>query len=176
MILPKKIREIIGYTFKKSIANAKSWHTIAISYHEASKLLHLHDDDVEANISLVAHFNGALSLELMLKAILTAKGRAPKLTHNLNDLAKDAEIKFSENQKMTLELLSEVLRWRGRYPVPTNEGQWDDYHDKIYEKHKIRTRRGNIGVTRSNPETFPNLENYMKIWEICQTTWMALEV
>jgi HEPN domain-containing protein len=175
MILPKSVREIIGHTFGKSIANAKLWHELAVSYHEAAKILHVHNKSVEANISVVAHFNGALSLELMLKAILVAKGRTMKFTHKLKGLAKDAEIEISENQKMTLELLSEVLEWRGRYPVPTKEEKWDNYHDNIYEKHKIRTRKGNVGITRSNPETFPNLENYLKIWEICQTTWATLK-
>jgi len=55
-------------------------------------------------------------------------------THELLRLARDAGVAFSNNQEATLEWLSEILKWSGRYPVPNKEEDWDHYFDNVQEK------------------------------------------
>lgn len=120
--------------------------------------------------------NAALSIELLLKAIIVAKGLIAPQTHELPKLARNAEVAFTKNQETTLELLGEVLKWSGRYPVPNNEKAWDHYHDVVHERHVIREREGNIGVTRANPETFPSAKNYAAIWMLANRKWDEIQL
>jgi len=146
----EKAREKCGFTFDKERSNETFWYNFAVSFHEGASILCHH----EAHI-LIFLFNAALSIELLLKAIVVANKSDIRFEHNLLDLANDAEISFSDNQKKTLEFMSEILIWRGRYPTPTKAGRWNNFQDIVLEKHIIRERNGNVGVTRANPETFP---------------------
>lgn len=64
-------------------------------------------------------------MELLFKSIIVAEGGIVPKHHNLLDLARDADVGYSSNQRATLELMTEVLKWSGRYPVPTREEAWD---------------------------------------------------
>jgi hypothetical protein len=83
-----------------------------------------------------------MSIEVQLKAILVnlpdiqaivtatgqpIKGKANKIwrifySHNLLELAKLANIKFSSEQEKVALALSQYIYWRGRYVVPTEKG------------------------------------------------------
>jgi len=119
--------------------------------------------------------NAALSIELLLKAIIVAKGRIAPKTHELLDLAREAGVAFSKNQKAMLELLCEFLKWSGRYPVPNTERDWDHYYDQVLEKHIIREREGNVGRVRANPETFPSDKNYEELWDLVNRKWGEIQ-
>lgn len=87
------------------------------------------------------YYNSGIALELALKALAIAKSKEFETNHRLNDLALLVGIKITKNQECTLELLSELIVWSGRYPVPKKEGHWNNYHDVVQEKHIVRDSR-----------------------------------
>ena len=146
------------------------WYDRAFAFHEGARILGHHKGDIRVFL-----FNAAFSIELLLKAINAANGKATQLSHNLLDLAKDAEIPFSDNQNATLELLNEILIWKGRYPTPTKPGRWDNFYDNVLEKHIIRQRNGKVGITRTNPTTVPTIENFEVLWDIANQKWSEIQ-
>ena len=166
----KEIRRIAQHTFANQQSNEDSWYGSAISFHEGAEILWQHTDSIRRGL-LVVLMNAALSIELLLKAIIVAKGGVAPQKHELLDLARDADIAFSKSQKATLELLGEVLKWSGRYPVPNTEKAWDHYYGHVLERHLIREREGNIGRVRANPETFPSVKNYEALWNLAIRKW-----
>lgn len=84
--------------------------------------------------------------------------------HLLNDLCKLIGVKITNDQECTLELLSELVVWSGRYPIPKNEGQWNNYHDVVQEKHILHEREGKVGKIFANRDRFPTLQNYLALW------------
>jgi hypothetical protein len=46
----------------------------------------------------------------------------------------------------------------------------------VFEKHIIRERTGNAGVTRANPETFPSSKNYEVLWNIANQKWSEIQM
>src|SRR5271166_5035444 len=140
----KEIRRIAQHTFANQQSNEDSWYGSAISFHEGAEILWQHTDSIR---------------------------RVALTTHELLDHARDADIAFSKSQKATLELLGEVLKWSGRYPVPNTEKAWDHYYDHVLERHVIREREGNIGRVRANPETFPSVKNYEALWNLAIRKW-----
>lgn len=171
----KEIRRIAQHTFADQQSNEDSWYGSAISFHEGANILWQHKDSIPRGM-LVFLINAALSIELLLKAIIVAKGGAARQNHKLDEFARDAEVKFSKNQIATLELLGEVLRWSGRYPVPNTEKAWDHYYDHVLEKHIIREREGNVGRVRANPETFPSVQNYEALWDLVDRKWDEIQL
>lgn len=169
----KKIREIIGYTHQEQRDNADLWYKNSLSFHEASIILYEYQERVNGGLRIF-QFNAALSLELMFKAILAAKGENIPTIHVLRELCTNSEVELDEDQKHTLDLLTESIFWLARYPSPKAEGQWDNYHDNILEKHIIRTQSGNTYSTLANPKRFPSMENYSKIWKICLVKYASI--
>ena len=170
----KEIRRITGHTFASQQSNKDSWYRSAISFYEGANILWQHEDSIRSGLVFLT--NAALSIELLLKAIVVAKGRAPSQHHRLPDLAADADVAFSKSQKATLEFLGEVLKWSGRYPVPKKETDWDHYHDHVLERHTIREREGNVGRVRANPETFPWVTNYQALWDLANRKWDEIQL
>ena len=171
----KETRRIAQHTFADQQSNEDSWYGSAISFHEGANVLWQHEDSIRKG-TLVFLLNAALSIELLLKAIIVAKGGVAPQTHELRELACDAEVPFSKDQIATLELLAEVLKWSGRYPVPNTERAWDHYHDQVLERHIIRKREGNVGQVRANPETFPSVQNYEAIWNLADRKWEEIQL
>ena len=171
----RETRRIAQHTFANQQSNEDSWYRSAISFHEGANILWQHKDSIRLGM-LVFLINAALSIELLLKAIIVAKGGVAPQTHELLDLARDAKVAFSKNQKATLELLGEVLKWSGRYPVPNTEKAWDHYYDHVLEKHMIREREGNVGRVRANPETFPSVKNYEALWNLANRKWDDIQL
>lgn len=160
----KKIRAIAGFTFSRHGGDPENWYSLACSFNEAATLL---DAQSKSSTSAPYHYNAALSIELLLKAITLAKSQALQKTHNLVDQAKNSGIDFTDDQLCTLELFSEIIIWSGRYPTPKSEEFWDKYHDDILEKHITRE----AFRTSINRNRFPIFENYQKIWEKCAAAY-----
>ncbi|WP_187992879.1 HEPN domain-containing protein [Vibrio harveyi] len=156
----KRVREIVGYTFEEEQNSVESWFFRAESFKEAAILLNQSD---LSKVKFAYFYNAAISLELLFKAaLLQRSGKVPNI-HKLPVLAEELELPISNEQSDTLELLSEIIIWSGRYPVPSKGSFWDTYHDVIQKKHIIR--EGNI--TKPCPDRFPSLDNVSKIWKIC---------
>jgi hypothetical protein len=68
----KKYRESIGYTQGKMSKDAKAWCALALGYHRAAELLNDFPERIRSDTRPFA-FNSALSIELILKAILARK-------------------------------------------------------------------------------------------------------
>ena len=140
-----KSREIASLTYSSAKMNPSSWYSCANSFHTATEVLGDNINTIDGGIRVVL-LNAALSIELLLKAIIVATGNEIRTIHTLPELAKDAVVPFSAAQECTLELLSEILIWSGKYPVPKSEGKWNVYFDYILEKHIIRQREGNVSL------------------------------
>lgn len=173
MSLSKKdIRSVAGLTFTMVGSSPNHWANRAYAFKSAAELI---ASSNELSPSISYYFNAGLSLELILKAIATAKGISFEKNHNLNSLYTLTDIELTEDQKCTLELLSEIIIWSGRYPVPKSEGVWDNYHDNIQEKHIVRKHEGNTTLVMANRSRFPNLENYLTLWAIFNNAYIALK-
>lgn len=170
----KKIRNIIGYTHQEQLGNAELWYNSAISFNEASSVLYEYQEEISGELRIFV-FNAALSLELVLKAILAAKREAIPTKHTLRELCTKAEVDLDEDQRCTLDLLTETIIWAGRYPCPKLEEQWDNYHDNIFEKHIDRQKTGNTISSIANPKRFPSLENYTRIWRSCLVKYVSIK-
>src|SRR5712691_2511756 len=75
MIDRKKIRETIGYTRERQVANSATWYSLANAFHAAAKVLHDFRDRIP-NDSRPFALNAAYSIELVLKGILAQKRAA----------------------------------------------------------------------------------------------------
>jgi HEPN domain-containing protein len=165
----KRYRESVGYTQAKMSKDARAWYGLAMGYHRAAELLNEFADRIPRDTRPFA-FNAALSLEQILKAILARKKAGIPTRgdgHDLLFMTQKAGLQISENQKKTLDLLTATIIWSGRYPAPNSESKWDEYQDFTFESHVVRTTVGNVSSVRANRDTFPDWNNYLKIWELC---------
>ena len=104
-----------------------------------------------------------MALELLLKAVLVARGIEPRATHDLVVLCEDAGISLTDTQTGLMNILSEAIVWAGRYPVPKQEPRFHKLADLQYEHLfdqlptsgaiKIRRPNGNLGW-----------ESFNKLW------------
>ena len=161
----KEVREITGFTFLGIWKDPENWVGRARAFKNAAELIAESD---EHSPPFPFYYNAGISLELYLKAIAIAKGKTFEVNHCLNDLCKLVGLCISKDQGCTLELLSELIIWGARYPVPKKEGQWDNYHDNVQEKHKKREREGNVGRVLANQDRFPSLKNCSYLWSLCE--------
>lgn len=157
----KEVRRIVGFTFSEVGSDPKNWMGRAREFKAAAELI---ANANECAPPVPYYFNAALSLELILKAIAIAQGKSNKESHRLNELCNLAGLKITKDQESTLDLLSEIIVWSGRYPVPKKEGDWDNYQEVVLEKHIVCEREGNVGRTLKNEKSFPTLKNYLSIW------------
>lgn len=112
-----------------------------------------------------------MSLELLFKAILVAKGIEPKATHKLDILAEEAGIRFQPNDTGLLRILSEASIWDGRYPVPKkaehyralNDLVWEHLHDRVSDTH-LDIRRGNDKL---------GWESFNRLWRVASDVYWA---
>jgi hypothetical protein len=59
-----------------------------------------------------------MSLELIFKAVIVAKGDKVKKTHDLVALARISNIEYDNRKKGILKIFTESIIWAGKYPVP----------------------------------------------------------
>lgn len=142
----------------------------ARTFKEAAELIAMSD---KYSPPIPYYYNAGISLELILKAIAIKRGMEFDPHHRLKDLCGLTGIKITTDQECTLELLSEAIVWIGRYPVPKKEGQWDNYHDVIQEKHIVRELDGKTGKTMVHEGRFPTVRNYLAIWNIFEMEYAS---
>lgn len=164
----KEVREITGFTFSKIGTDPENWMKRAIDFKEAAMLIAKSE---EYSPPFPYYYNSGIALELAFKSIAIAKSKDYETNHRLNDLCTLIGLKITKNQECTLELLSELVVWSGRYPVPKKEGQWNNYHDVVQEKHIVRESEGSVHRTLADRDRFPTLENFLTLWELCETEY-----
>lgn len=104
-----------------------------------------------------------MSLELLYKAIVVAKGNEPNtLNHKLADLASDAGLSVTKQQQDLLEILSESVIWDGRYPVPKKQEHMNKLiklrNEHLYDKKPL----GKLHVL--SPNCALNWESFNRLW------------
>jgi len=104
-----------------------------------------------------------MSLELLYKAIVVAKGEKPNTnSHKLTDLASNAGVSLTEQEVGLLEILSESIIWDGRYPVPKEQkhiqGLIDLKKEHLYDKKQL----GELYVL--SPNGALNWDSFDKLW------------
>lgn len=158
------LRNILRYTNERQLTDAEQWLGNAKVYHKAGDFLYSQWE--VGNLDLrVALFNVAISLELLFKAAWVIKhNSAPVRNHRLRQLADAAEISVSEDHSKTLDVLTHILFWRGRYPAPLDEEFWNEFHDKVLEDSLDRSQSGH---TRTNLDIFPSRKVCLLIWDDC---------
>lgn len=166
----KEVREITGFTFSKIGTDPENWMKRAVDFKEAAILIAKSE---EYSPPFPYYYNSGIALELALKSIAIAKSKVYEANHRLNDLCTLVGLKTNKDQECTLELLSELIIWSGRYPVPMKEGQWDNYHDAVQEKHVVRESEGNVHRTLANRDRFPTVENFLTLWGLCETEYKS---
>lgn len=172
MTLSKKdVREIIGFTFAEIGSDSDNWMSRALEFKKAALLI---SESEDYSPPFPYYYNSGISLELALKALALAESKEFKKNHCLNELVSLVELNITKDQEYTLELLSELIVWSGRYPVPKKETHWNNYHDVVKEKHIVRERQGNIGITLANRNRFPTVENFLALWDIVEAKYQLL--
>jgi len=114
----KKVREMAGFNFLDIGSDSDNWVARAKSFREVAELIAKSD---AYSPPIPYYYNAGLSLELFLKAIAVAQAKEFETSHRLGDLCKLVGIQLSKDQETTMELLSEIIVWSGRYPIPKKE-------------------------------------------------------
>ncbi|MBU2570812.1 MAG: HEPN domain-containing protein [Gammaproteobacteria bacterium] len=171
MSLSKKVvREITGFTFSKIGTDPENWMKRAMDFKEAAILIAKSE---EYSPPFPFYYNSGIALELALKSIAIAKSKVYEANHRLNDLCTLVGLNITKDQECTLELLSELIIWSGRYPVPKKEGQWNNYYDVVHEKHVVRENEGNVYRALANRDRFPTVENFLTLWKLCEIEYKS---
>ncbi|TKB47362.1 hypothetical protein FCL40_16055 [Ferrimonas sediminicola] len=165
-----EVREIAEFTFSKIGTDPENWMKRAVDFKDAAILIAKSD---EYSPPFPYYYNSGIALELILKSIAVAKSKNYGTNHRLNDLCTLVGLKIAKNQECTLELLSELIVWGGRYPVPKKEGQWNNYHDVVKEKHIVRENEGGVHRTLADRDRFPTLDNFLSLWELFETEYIS---
>ena len=112
-----------------------------------------------------------MSLELLFKATIVAKGLEPKPSHNLDVLSKEAGVVFHPDDIPILEILSEAIIWDGRYPVPKKES----YYHKLNELHGDhlydRIPNSRLDIRSYNKKL--DWEPFNRLWQIGSDAYWA---
>lgn len=166
----KEVREITGFTFSKIGTDPENWMKRALDFKNAAILIAKSE---EYSPPFPYYYNSGIAVELALKSIAIAKSKVYEANHRLNDLCTLVRLNITKDQECTLELLSELITWSGRYPVPKKEGQWNNYHDVVHEKHVVRESEGNVHRTLANRDRFPTVENFLTLWELCESEYKS---
>jgi hypothetical protein len=99
-------------------------------------------------------------------------------THDLYELSKNAQLCLpNEKTKNLLEILTQVIYWDSRYPIPKNEKVYADYSSLLEralflplpENQRLRGRKVDL-------EMIVNLENYLKIWNITEQHYESMKI
>lgn len=107
-----------------------------------------------------------LALELLLKAALVARGFRPGKTHDLLLLWSEVGIRASDRQKGVLAILSESVKWAGRYPVPNDAADFErlvSLGDR-YLEHRSPLGDSGLEVLRYNGSL--DWESFGRLWTI----------
>jgi hypothetical protein len=79
------------------------------------------DSSVALAVESVYEMLWGMSLEVLFKAVIVAKGGEPKKSHELCSLARLAGLVYSNDAVRTLDILTDSIKRAGRYPVPRKE-------------------------------------------------------
>jgi HEPN domain-containing protein len=145
-----------GPAFEPRLEDPGLWYERAFRFREAAAVLHEACARHEGLLP-VAVYNAAVSLDLLLAAILAEQGQSQD-HHDLGRMAARIGVGLAEDQRAALGLFSDVLGRLGRYRAPGGEGARDGSGEEV-ETVRVLERPGTDG-RRS-----PSFADYLALWE-----------
>src|SRR3954453_10114997 len=122
-------RETAGPAFEPRLEDPGLWYERAFRFREAAAVLHEASARREG-LPPVAVYNAAVSLDLLLAAILAERGE-PQDHHDLGRMATRVGVGLDEERRAALGLLSDVRGRLGRYRAPGGEGARDASGEEV---------------------------------------------
>jgi len=102
-----------------------------------------------------------LSIELLLKGTCRALELPAKDSHRLTDLADNAGIAYSDDDRVILRALSEYVYWAGRYPAPKNAKELPAAEEIFSQQRRAGGSLANYFIEAREI----NRSNYDRLWE-----------
>lgn len=99
-------------------------------------------------------------------------------THDLCELSKKAKLRLpNEKVKNLLKILTQIINWDSRYPIPKSEKINADYNS-LLERAIFLPLPANqrLRARKVDPEMILNLENYLKIWDLTQQHYKEISI
>jgi len=93
-----------------------------------------------------------MSLELLYKAIAVAKRKKILTHHRLVELSEYVGIESDAREKGLLGILTQAIKWSGRYPIPKERRDWDQTAHLRTEHLYTKVPLGSFSVLRPNGE------------------------
>jgi HEPN domain len=113
----------------------------------------------------IYHMLCGMALELLLKAIIVAQGDAPKATHDLVALSRDAAIQLTDKHSALLKILSAAIIWEGRYPVPKQKEHFYRLSALRFEHlYDPLPSAGTLNIRRPNGKL--RWESFNELWNL----------
>ncbi len=107
-----------------------------------------------------------MSMELLLKTIIVARGKEPRSVHHLDELAADADVTYTPQQLDLLRILSAAIIWDGKYPVPRKEEYWGELasleRECLFDKESL----GGSGLEILRGNGALDWDSYSELWGI----------
>jgi len=119
-----------------------------------------------------------LSLELLFKAIVVAKGEKPDTkSHSLPELASKAGVQVTKKEEALLTILSKNVMWAGRYPVPSEKAKGDIQKLASLESRHLWNSREVPGgmLIELLPGTQLDWEHFHQLWKHADKLYRHLE-
>lgn len=122
---------------------------------------------MDVALPLVYRMLCGMSLELLIKAIIVARGKEPETIHVLGKLATDAGIEgYTPEQRDLLQILTEAIFWDGRYPTPKKKAAWEKL--SVLEKARLCDKEpiGDTGLEILTRNNALDWDSYSDLWRI----------
>ncbi len=85
-----------------------------------------YDIHVDLGLSDISYFLLGLAFENLIKGIYQKEtGDYPELTHKTTDLVEKIDTRLTPTEAEYLATLSDIVFWRGRYPLPKHKKHFD---------------------------------------------------
>lgn len=132
-----------------------------------SKELGLGEDyDLSGSCSCNFHMLSGLSFELLFKSIIIKHNQDIPKTHNLIQLSSQAGYIASNDEKKIFDLLSDYVKWAGKYPIPNDENENELFYKKLGNTIVTHYQTGNV---------FTSVYNGSLEWDSLNYIWSSIE-
>src|SRR3954453_21697977 len=148
-------RETAGPAFEPRLEDPGLWYERAFRFRKAGAVLHEASARREGLLP-VAVYDAAVSLDLLLAAILAERGE-PQDHHDLGRMAAGVGVGLAEGQRAALGLFSDVLARLGRYRAPGGGGARGGSGEEVGTV-RLLERPGADGRR-------PSFADYLALWE-----------
>jgi hypothetical protein len=115
-------------------------------------------------LPLVYRMLCGMSLELLFKSVIVARGKKPAKTHVLSNLASDGGIAYTAEQRDLLQILTEAIIWDGKYPTPEDKDDWDNLNRLEYVRLFDKALFGSSGLELLTANEALDWDSYSELW------------